>query len=128
MHSTISLLPSIAAVLAGTLLLAAGLGWAAENEATVVLKGEIEPSDYDDDGEVRAVSIYDDEWGDVLISLEGKGKALLEHVGAVAEVRGTIRELDDDSGYPYVIRVTAYEIHEPAEPEDYPDWEPEEED
>ena len=128
MHSTFSLFPSLAGILAGTLLLTVGLAWAADDETAVVLRGEIEPADYDDDGEVTAVSIYDDEWGDVLISLQGKGKELLEHVGAVAEIRGTVRELEDDSGYSYAIRVTAYEIQEPAEPEDDPDWEPEEED
>jgi hypothetical protein len=96
------------------------------DEDSVTLNGEIEVAEYDDDGNAASVMVYDSEWGEVLVSKEGKGKELLNHVGAVAEVTGTIVELDDDSGYSYAIQVTGYTIEEPAEPEDDPDLDPEE--
>jgi hypothetical protein len=95
------------------------------DEDSVTLNGEIQVADYDDDGNATSVMVYDSEWGSVLISKEGKGKELVNHIGAVAKVTGIIVELDDDSGYSYAIKVTGYTIEEPAEPEDDPDWDPE---
>jgi hypothetical protein len=97
-------------------------------EEDVTIEGEIEEAEYDEEsGAVTTVSIWDSEWGSVLVSNQGKGRELLNHVGAVAKVTGTIRELDDGSGFPYVIQVSSYTIEEPAEPDDYPDDEPDRE-
>ena len=104
------------AALAGSFVIA--------DEDPTTLTGEIEVAEYDDDGNATSVMVYDSEWGEVLVSKEGKGKELLNHVGAVAKVTGTIVELDDDSGYSYAIQVTGYTIEEPAEPEDDPDLDP----
>jgi hypothetical protein len=100
----------------------------------VTLEGEIEEGVYDEEGEILvSVSIWDSEWGSVLISNQGKGAELLNHLGAVATVTGTISELgeDDESGFAYVIKVSSYTVEEPAEPQDFPeddpDWDPEEE-
>jgi hypothetical protein len=87
---------------------------AEEEEATI--SGEIEVADYsEEDGSVTAVSVFDVEWGDVLISNEGKGRELLNHVGAETTIVGRIFDLDDDSGYLYEIRVSSYVIDEPAD-------------
>jgi hypothetical protein len=103
--------------LAGTISLA--------GEEAVTLNGEIEVAEYDDDGNVLSVMVYDSEWGSVLVSGEGKGKELLKHVGAVAKVTGTLVELDDESFYSYSIRVSSFSIEEAAEPDDDPDWDQE---
>lgn len=92
------------------------LGWSfafTQTDADLVtLQGEIEPAIYDDDGEITAVMIFDREWGSVLIDRDGKGSDLLEHVGSIATVRGTIHELDDDSDFSYAIQVVDYTIGE----------------
>lgn len=93
-------------------------------EEDVTLRGAIEIAERDDDGNVAAVVVHDNEWGSVLISDEGTGKQLLGHVGAVATIIGTIVETDDDSGYSYTITVDDYTIEEPEEPEEEPDDEP----
>jgi hypothetical protein len=109
-RSSTALAVCVVAALAGSFVIA--------DEDSVTLNGEIEVAEYDDDGNAASVMVYDSEWGSVLISNEGKGKELLNHVGAVAKVTGTIVELDDDSGYSYAIKVTGYTIEEPTEPED----------
>jgi hypothetical protein len=94
-------------------------------EEDVTIEGEIEEAEYDEErGTVTTVSIWDSEWGSVLISNQGKGRELLSQIGAVAKVTGTIRELDDGSGFAYVIQVSSYTIETPADPDDYPDDEP----
>jgi hypothetical protein len=102
------------------LLLAGPIPARAEEEVTI--EGEIEEGEYDgESGAPVNVSIWDSEWGSVLVSTQGKGRELLNHIGAVAKVTGTIRELDDGSGFPYVIQVSSYTIVTSAEPDDYPD-------
>ena len=88
------------------------------DEGVVTLKGYIDIAESDDDGNVASVSIYDSEWGSVLISKEGKGSELLKHVDAEVELTGQIVELDDDSGYAYVITVASFKLEKPEEPED----------
>jgi hypothetical protein len=116
----------------GTLLIAILLlllgALAAESQEVVTLEGEIEPAEYDDEsGELISVAIYDPKWGSVLVSPEGKGRELLDHVGAIVTATGTIMELSDDSGFEYVIKVSSYTIREPEEfPEEEPDWDPDE--
>lgn len=88
------------------------------NEDPTTLSGEIEIAQTDDDGNVKAVAIYDVEWGSVLISNNEKGKELLKHVGELATVNGTIVELDEESDYLYEIRVTSYVIEDSDEPDD----------
>jgi hypothetical protein len=90
---------------------------------TVTLNGEIEAAQYDDDGNVTAAMVYDAEWGSVLILADGKGGQLINHIGATAEVTGTLRDANEDSDFTYEIRVSAYTILEPAEP--YDDLDPE---
>jgi hypothetical protein len=85
---------------------------------TVTLNGEVEAADYDEDGTVIDVAIFDGEWGSVLVLRTGKGAKLLNHVGAVVSATGEIRELDDESGYLYSIEVTSYSIDSPVEPEE----------
>ena len=106
----------VVAALAGSLLFA--------EEDSVTLNGEIEIAEYDDDGNAVSVMVYDSEWGSVLISKQGKGKELLNHVGAVVKVTGTIVELDDDTGLSYAIQVGAYTIEKPAKPGSDMDWDP----
>jgi len=104
-------------------LLAVAPTAAGEAEAMSV-SGEIEISEYDDDGNVAQVTIYDSEWGSVLVLNNGKGAELLKHVGAVVTATGDIRELDEDSGYSYAIQVTSFTIDEPVEPEEEPGDDP----
>jgi hypothetical protein len=89
----------------------------AEGTETSTIRGEVEVADYDEDGAVTEVAIYDDEWGSVLVLASGKGSELLDQIGAVVSATGEIRELDGDRGYSYAIEVTSYTIDEPAEPE-----------
>jgi hypothetical protein len=109
-----TLTPRAAALLIGLALLFAGAATYAEEEQ-VTLSGYIDAADYDDDGNVTAVSIYDSAWGDVLISKEGKGKELIKHVDAGVELSGRIVELDDESGYSYEITVSAFKLEEPED-------------
>jgi hypothetical protein len=98
------------------LILAAG-ATAAEDQEVFTLNGDVEPAAYDEEtGDVVAVAIYDNEWGVVLIANAGKGKELLDHVGAVVTATGPIRELDSYSEFAYEITVTRYTIEQPAEP------------
>jgi hypothetical protein len=98
----------------------------AGEENIVTLKGAIEVAAYDDDGAVEAVAVYDSDWGEVLVSNEGKGKELLDHVGAFAEITGTIVEIDEDShGFEYEIIVTTYTIEGSEDLENDEDWDPE---
>jgi hypothetical protein len=91
----------------------------ASSEETVTLEGEVEPAAYDEEGgRLLSVSIYDLEWGSVLVTSHGKGGELLEHVGAIVRATGSITEARDDSGYVYVIEVSSYTVIEPAEPDD----------
>jgi hypothetical protein len=98
-------------ILAGSLV--------AAKEETVTLTGQIEAAEYDTDGNVASVAVYDMEKGSVLISKEGKGKELLSHVGVMAKITGTLVELDEESEYPYVVKVASYTTEgledEPAE-------------
>jgi hypothetical protein len=90
------------------------------NDELVTLKGYIEIAAYDDEGNVAAVSIYDEEWGQVLVHNQGKGSQLLNHVDADVELTGQIVELDDDSGFSYAITVAGFKVEgadEPDEPE-----------
>jgi hypothetical protein len=96
------------------------------DEDSVTLNGEIEVAEYDDEGNPTSVMIFDPEWGSILISNEGKGGELMNHVGAIASVTGTVVELNDDSGYSYALHVSDYVIEQPADPNDYPAWDPEE--
>ena len=105
---------------------------AAWSEEKVTIEGEIEVAEYDDQGETPiSVYIWDSDWHSVLISNEGKGKELMNHIGSVASVTGTIAELDEESEFKYALKVSSYTIEEPADleeyPEDEPDWNPEEE-
>ncbi len=85
-------------------------------EEDVTISGEIEVAEYsEEDGSVMSVSVFDMEWGDVLIANEGKGKELLKHVGAEATIVGRIFEINDDSSYRYEIKVSSYVIEVPAE-------------
>jgi hypothetical protein len=95
-------------------------------EESVTLNGEIEVAEYDDEGNPASVMIFDPEWGSILVSHEGKGKELLNHVGAFVSVTGTVIDLGDDSGYSYAIQVSDYVIERPADPDDYPASDPEE--
>jgi hypothetical protein len=91
----------------------------------VTIEGEIEVAEYDEQsGEPISVYIWDSDWYSVLISNEGKGRELLDHIGDVARVTGTITELDADSEFQYLMKVSSYTIEEPAEPEEYPEDEP----
>ncbi|MDX1387579.1 MAG: hypothetical protein R3344_00190 [Acidobacteriota bacterium] len=119
--------PRTLALAFGILLVFSASAGAAKEEV-VTLQGDIETAEYDDDGNVSAVSVYDGDWGSVLIRNHGKGAELSRHVGAVAKVTGTIVELDDDSGYSYAITATSYTIVTPAESEeeDPEDWDPDE--
>jgi len=119
---TVAIAYVLAAILFALLLVGPGTAVA---EETVTISGEIEAADYDDDGEVTQVSIYDSEWGSVLVLKGGKGNELLSHVGAVVSAAGELSELDDDSGYSYAIEVTSYTIDEPANPEENPGDNPE---
>lgn len=87
----------------------------AKVEEAVALHGEIEAAEYDGDGNVVSVAVYDSEWGSVLISKEGKGKELLKHVGAIATVEGKIVESEDDPEYSYSIKVSGYKIEDSAD-------------
>ena len=95
--------------------------------ASGIWLGEIEVAEYDEQGETPlAVFIWDSDWYSVLISNEGKGKELLDHVGSVASVTGTITELDDDGEFKHAMKVSSYTIEEPADLEDFPEDEPDE--
>jgi hypothetical protein len=85
----------------------------------VTLSGEIEAAEYDDDGGVTSVLVYDVEWGEVLMLNEGKGAELLAHVGEDVSVTGKLVELGDDAEYTYGLKVTAYTFEVPDEPDDY---------
>jgi len=98
----------------------------ADGMAATTIRGEVEAANYDEDGRVTKVAVYDDEWGAVLVLENGKGTELLKHVGVLVSATGNIRELDDDSGYSYAIEVTSYTIDEPAEPDEDPDHDPRE--
>jgi hypothetical protein len=106
---------------------------AAWSEEKVTIEGEIEVAEYDEQGETPvSVYIWDSEWYSVLILNEGKGKELIDHVGSVASVTGTITELDDDGEFKHAMKVSSYTIEEPTDLEDFsedaPDeWSPEEE-
>jgi hypothetical protein len=130
MERTMNLTWCVAALLLGACVLASGAFVAAgEGAKTATISGEVEPDQYDDEGEVSSVGISDGELGWVLIANTGKGKELLQHVGAMVTASGTIEEQDDEGETTYVMKVTSYTIDEPADPEDYPeDQDPEEED
>ena len=112
-----ALAPRVVALSIGVALLLTGAVTQA-NEETVTLKGYIEVAEYDDDENVASVSIYDSEWGSVLISNEGRGSELRKHVDADVELTGQIVELDDDSGYSYAIKVISFKVEKSEEPED----------
>ena len=112
--------------LAAVLLAAPGVAPALADESeAVTVSGEVEAAEYDDDGNVTQVAIYDEEWGSVLVLRTSKGAELMNHVGAMVTANGVVRELEDDSGYSYSIEVASYTIDEPAEPEDQPYDDPE---
>jgi hypothetical protein len=99
----------------------------AGSEDTQTIAGEVEPAEHDEDGDVSSVGIYDNDWGWVVISNTGKGKELLDYVGAMVTVTGTIEKIDDGRGPAHVMEVSSYSIDEPAEHEEYPeDWDPDE--
>jgi asparagine synthetase A len=108
-------------------VLLAGTGAAVAAEETVTLEGEIEAARYDGD-EVAAVAVYDDQWDWVLVVNEGKGKELLNHVGAVVKVTGKIIEIDDDVAdeYAHEIVVTSYTVEVRTESDAGEEWDPEE--
>ena len=83
---------------------------------TATISGEVEATEYDEDGNVIEVAIYDDDWGSVLVWQNEKGAELLDLVGAIVSATGDLREHDDDP-FPYTISVTDYTVEEPAEPE-----------
>jgi hypothetical protein len=112
----------LAAILCALLLVEPGTAAA---EETVTISGEIEAADYDDDGEVNQVAVFDSEWGSVLVLKSGKGNELLSLVGVIVSATGELSELDDDSGYSYAIEVTSYTIDEPPDPEEDPGDNPE---
>ncbi len=104
-------------------LLCVGVTYAQDDEpapATVTLLGYVEAAEYDDEDNVVAISIYDSEWGAVLIRRSGKGGELMKHLDAEVELTGTLVELDDDSGFSYAISVTSFKLVNPAEPDDDP--------
>lgn len=84
----------------------------------VTLQGEIEIVEYDDDGNVASVAIYDEERGSILVSNSGKGRDLLEHVGAYVEVSGRLVESQENDLYEFQVVVTGYKV---KRPEDDPD-------
>jgi hypothetical protein len=121
--STTALRCLAAAVVAGLL---AGSGLAEENSAATI-RGEVEAAQYDDQDRVIQVSIFDGEWGAVLVLNEGRGRELLKHVGAIVSATGQLSEIDDESGYLYAIRVESYKLDETDEPQEEPEDEPAEE-
>jgi hypothetical protein len=84
-------------------------------ETEVTITGMLEPAEMDDHGAVFAVTIYDGEYGTVLVLDEGKGADLVEHVGEEVTLTGTIEELDEESGYLYGIIVSRYILHDAEE-------------
>jgi hypothetical protein len=110
----------LAALLLAAIALAFGASIAGSEDMQTIT-GEVEPAEHDEDGDVSSVGIYDNDWGWVVISNTGKGEELLDHVGDVVTVTGTIEELDDGRGPAHVMEVSSYSIDEPAEPEEYPE-------
>ena len=103
--------------LPGRLLLAAGfvlaIGAAAGRPASgeahgeQTLVGEVFAEQYDENGEVSGVSIFDDNWGTVMVSPAGQGRELLSRVGMLVEATGEVEETEEGD---YVITVKRYRI------------------
>jgi hypothetical protein len=74
--------------------------------------GEVEVAAEDDEGNVIAVSIYDGEWGSVLVADNARGRELLDLVGSTVEATGMITELGDGEDFDYEILVQSYEVFE----------------
>jgi len=103
--------------LPGRLLLAAGFVLAicvatgqpasAEAHGEQTLVGEVFAEQYDENGEVSGVSIFDDNWGTVMVSPAGQGRELLSRVGMLVEATGEVEETEEGD---YVITVKTYRI------------------
>jgi hypothetical protein len=86
---------------------------------TVTLTGKLEPTAFDASGKATSASIYDEEWGLVLISNVGEGKTLADRVdGPHVLVTGQIqRRKTAASGFQNVLEVTAYKVLSPEQKE-----------
>jgi len=96
-------------VAAGLLLLLAFTGTPASGEShgEQTIAGEIFAEEYNGEGEVTVVSIFDEEWGTVTVSPAGRGHELLARVGALVEATGEIEESEEGD---YVISVKSYRV------------------
>ena len=74
--------------------------------------GEVEAAAEDDEGNIIAVSIYDGEWGSILVAENAKGQELLDLVGSTVEATGMITELGAEEDFDYEILVQSYKIVE----------------
>ena len=99
--------------------------FAEEDKERVTITGEIEAVDYDEQDMPTAVSVFDTEWGEVVIAHTGKGKELLKQVGALVEVTGRIDELADNGDFVYQLAVHSYTILEQAPDSGYDESDPE---
>jgi hypothetical protein len=98
--------------------------FAEEDQKQVTITGEIEAVDYDEQDMPTAVSVFDAEWGEVLIAHTGKGKELLKQVGALVELTGRIEELADNGDFVYQLTVQSYTILEQAPDSSYEEPDP----
>lgn len=98
-----------ALLVAGSLIAQGQDDDAREGQETVF--GRVMVAEENDDGEVLAVSIDDADWGPVLVASNGRGRELVELVGAFVEATGRIDELDEEE-FSYIIHVEAYSVIE----------------
>jgi len=87
---------------------------AEEGQEQFTITGEIEAVEQDEQNTPTAVSLFDTEFGEVLIAPTGKGKELLKHVGALVEATGRIEELPDNGDFIYQMTVQSFTILEQA--------------
>lgn len=97
---------------------------AASDSATevVTLTGEVEAVDENEEGVVTSVAVFDPDYGSVLIDSAGKGRQLLDLVDSTVRVHGTIEELDEESGFLFLMHVTGFEELDPSESEEDEGW------
>jgi hypothetical protein len=95
-----------------TLTTLAVISHAEDGQQQITITGDVETADRDEQDMPTAVSIFDIEWGDVLIAPAGKGKELLKQVGAFVEATGDIEELTDNGDFTYQLTVKSYTILE----------------
>jgi hypothetical protein len=85
-----------------------------ESQEQFTITGEVEAVERDEQNTPTAVSLFDSEWGEVLIAPTGRGKELLKHVGALVEATGRIEELADNGDFIYQMTVQSFNILEQA--------------